>query len=244
MVDYRIDELGINNYKIIQKKSGFCFGIDAVLLANFVDAYKNESVLDLGTGTGIIPILLTAKKSPGKITGIEIFEEMVQMAKASVKLNNLEDRIEIRSMDIKEAKNKLNNKLFDIVVSNPPYTKYGGGITNESEYKKIARHEILCTLEDLISSASKLTKQYGRFYMVHRPNRLVDIISLMRAYKLEPKLMRFVYPKAGKKPNLVLIMGIKSSRPQMEILPSLYVYNKDGAYTKEIIEIYGGQYLE
>lgn len=234
----RIDDLQYKGLKIIQKVNGFCFGVDAVLLANFVDVKKGDMVLDLGTGTGIIPILLAGKTEAERITGLEIQEDMVEMAVRSVRLNNLEHRVEILAMDIKKCLESLKPSSYNVVVSNPPYMNMGGGLVNPSDAKAIARHEILCTLEDVIRTASKLLTPGGQFAMVHRPNRLVDILCLMRAYSIEPKYIRFVHPSPYKKANLLLIKGTRGGNPQLKMLEPLYVYDENGKYSDEINRIY------
>lgn len=234
----RIDDLQCKGLKIIQNKDWFCFGMDAVLLANYCDIKKNSTVVDLGTGTAIIPILIYGKNDIDKIYGIEIQKEVAEMANKTVVLNELEEKIEIVNIDLKDAPEKLGINMFDAVTSNPPYMSSGSGYQNEEDKKTISRHEIKCNLEDVIKVASKLLKHNGRFFLVHRPNRLVDILTLLRKYKLEPKSIRFVHPKINEKPNLVLIKSIKASKPDLKFETPLYVYNEDGSYTDEILEIY------
>ena len=242
----KIDDLEFNNLKIIQNKEGFCFGIDSVLLSDFAKEVKNDWIgIDLGTGTGIISILLTAKSNPAKIIGIEIQKEVADMAKRSVELNNLENKIEILNMNIKDILNdntKTNSKLlrenYDFIVTNPPYKKLETGKINENEYKYISRHEAMASLEDFIQVSKYLLKDKGAFYMVHRPDRLVDIIELMRKYKLEPKKIRFVYSTIDKVPTLVLIKGIKNAKSFLNIDKPLIIYDSNGEYTEEIYKIY------
>jgi len=234
----RIDDLQYKGLKIIQKKNGFCFGIDAVLLANFADIKKNGKAVDLGTGTGIIPILLAGKTEASSITGIEIQEEVAEMAQRSVILNDLSHKIDIKVCDIKDSVSVLGKSKFDLVVSNPPYIKYRGGIINESDTLAISRHEIKCTLEDVVSAASKLLTPGGQFAMVHRPERLVDVMFLMRTYQIEPKYIRFVHPYAGKRANLMLVKGTKGGNPELKMLEPLYVYDENGNYSEEINRIY------
>ena len=195
----RIDDLEYKGLKIIQNKEGFCFGIDSVLLSDFAKNIKKGSkVLDLGTGTGIIPILLCGKTELKKIVGVEIQEEVSNMAKRSIKLNDLENRFEIINENILNLNNIYKNQTFDVVVTNPPYKKNGTGIVNEDEKKIISRHEITAKLEDFIKIAKDLLKDKGEFYMVHRPERLVDILSILRKYKIEPKTIRFVFSNKNK----------------------------------------------
>lgn len=235
----KIEDLQCNNLKIIQNKKWFCFGMDAVLLTNYCDIKNNSSIVDLGTGTGIIPILLSGKRNIKKAVGIEIQEEVAEMATRSVELNNLQEKIEILNIDLKDATRHLEKNSFEAVISNPPYKLINSGLVNPTDQKAISRHEITCTLEDVISTASLLLKQYGRFYMVHRPDRLVDIICLLRQYKLEPKQIRFVHPKSGQKPNMVLIRASKNGNPELKFDPPLYIYNEEGIYTEDVYKIYG-----
>ncbi|HHW47794.1 MAG TPA: tRNA1(Val) (adenine(37)-N6)-methyltransferase [Clostridiaceae bacterium] len=223
---------------IIQNTEAFCFGIDAVLLANFADVKKGDKVIDLGTGTGVIPILLAGKTQASKIVGVEIQPEMAEMASRSVKLNNLEDRIEIVTGDIKDSAEYFGSSTFNVVVTNPPYISKGSGLINPSDSKALSRHEILCTLEDVIRVSSKLLVPGGQFAMVHRPERLVDILCLMRNYKIEPKYIRFVHPSPYKKANLILIKGAKHGRPELKMMEPLYVYDENGNYSHEINQIY------
>jgi tRNA1(Val) A37 N6-methylase TrmN6 len=238
MKNEKIDDLQYKGLKLIQKDKAFRFGLDAVLLANFVDVKKGSSVIDLGTGTGIISILLAGKTEAASIVGLEIQEEIAEMAQRSVKMNCLEDRVKIVCGDIKDSVDLFGASSFDAVVSNPPYMNQGGGIINISDTKAIARHEILCTLEDVIRSASKLLVPGGQFAMVHRPDRLADIIWLMRNFTIEPKYIRFVHPSPYRKANLLLIKGTRQGRPQLKMMEPLYVYDEEGKYSKEINEIY------
>ena len=236
--DERIDDLQYKGLQLIQKIGGFCFGVDAVLLANFADIRKNAVVIDLGTGTGIIPVLLAGKTQASKIVGLEIQEEMAEMAKRSVALNNLEDRIDIVCGDIKSSALHFGASKFQNVVSNPPYMNQGGGLVNTKDTKAIARHEILCSLEDVIREGSRLLMPGGQLSMVHRPERLVDIVCLMRNYGIEPKYIRFVHPSPYKKANLLLVKGTRGGRPQLKMMDPLYVYDEYGSFSKEIDEIY------
>ena len=238
MQDERIDDLQYKGLKLIQKKSGFCFGIDAVLLADFTEVKKNASVIDLGTGTGIIAILLAGRSEAREIVGLEIQEEMCEMAGRSVKLNGLEERVRIVNGDIKNAPEIFGRSSFDVVVTNPPYTKHGGGLVNPCDMKAVSRHEILCTLEDIIRTSGSLLKPGGQLSMVNRPERTADVLCLMRKYGIEPKFMRLVHPQPYKKANLILVRGIRGARPYFKILEPLYVYNPDGSYTDEINRIY------
>ncbi len=233
-----IDDLQYKNLRIIQSRDEFRFGVDAVLLANFADIKKNDLVIDLGTGSGIISILLAGKTEAGSITGLEVRQEAADMAARSVALNNLTDRVKIICGDIKNSLEYFGASKFNVVVTNPPYMNKGGGLINPSDSKAIARHEILCSLEDVIGISSKLLVTGGQFAMVHRPGRLVDIIYLMRTYGIEPKFLRFVYPSPYKKANLLLIKGTRGGKSQLKMMAPLYVYDETGNYSKEINNIY------
>ena len=235
----RIDDLQRNHYRIIQDPERFCFGMDAVLLSGFAKAKEGDNVLDLGTGTGIIPILMEAKTRATHFTGLEIQSESADMAARSVKLNHLEEKIEIVTGDIKEAVSLFGAASFDVVTCNPPYMTEHHGLTNPKAPKAIARHELLCTLEDVISQAARLLKPGGNFYLVHRPFRLADIIVLLRQYKMEPKRMKMVYPFINKEPNMVLIEANRGGRARMSVEKPLIVYREPGVYTNEIYDIYG-----
>ena len=235
----RIDDLQLDNLKIIQNKDGFCFGIDAVLLSDFAkDIRNNSKVLDLGTGTGIIGILLCAKTKLSKIYGIDIQEDVCDMALRSIKLNNLEDKFEIINTNIKELTTIFEEASFDAIVSNPPYKKDNSGLKNESEAKLISRHEITASLEDFVSVSSKLLKNNGSIYMVHRPERLSDLFYLLKKYNLEPKKLRLVQSYQNSKPKLVLVKATKNAKSFLNIEQPLIIYNKDGSYTDEIFKIY------
>lgn len=237
--DERIDELHRNGYQIIQNVKKFCFGMDAVLLSGFAKVKPGEKVLDLGTGTGIIPILLEAKTEGKHFTGLEIQEESADMARRSVVLNRLSDKVNIVTGDIREASVIFGAASFDVVTSNPPYMNDNHGITNKELPKAIARHEILCTLEEVIREAGKVLRPGGRFYMVHRPFRLVEIINNLSVYKLEPKRMKFVHPFQDKEPNMVLIECIKGGGSMIKVEAPLVVYKEPNVYTDEIYDIYG-----
>lgn len=234
----RLDDLQ-NGYFIIQNTKDFCYGIDAVLLSGFARVKPGENALDMGTGTGIIPILLKAKTQGEHFTGLEIQEESARMARRSVAYNHLEDSISIQTGDIKEASAIFGRASFSVVTCNPPYMTGQHGLTNPHLPKAIARHEVLCTLEDVISQAAAVLKPHGRFYMVHRPFRLAEIMELMVRYKLEPKRMRLVYPFVDKEPNMVLIEGLLGGNSRITVEKPLIVYDRPGRYTREICEIYG-----
>lgn len=270
----RIDDLERNGYRIIQNKARFCFGMDAVLLSGFAcegelgRAWKNADakrkkqaeetdkklisqkmkIVDLGTGTGIIPILLHAKLGFGKIehedgqfplTALEIQPEVKDMACRSVKLNNLDRDINIVEGDIKEASSLLGKACFDVVTSNPPYMKHSGGLTNPDESKAISRHEILCTFEDVAREAAALLKSGGRFYLVHRPERLADLIDILKKYKMEPKRIRLVHSFADSEATMVLLESVRGGKAFMKVEKPLIIYKDKGVYTDEIMQIYG-----
>ncbi|HEX2945112.1 MAG TPA: tRNA1(Val) (adenine(37)-N6)-methyltransferase [Clostridia bacterium] len=236
--DERIDDLQYKGLRLIQKKKGFCFGVDAVLLSHFAQVAPADRVVDLGTGTGIIAVLMAAKKNPREVIGLEIQADMAEMAQRSVDLNDIGQKVNIVQGDIKEAVKLFGASSFDAVVSNPPYMGKGGGLLNPADTKAISRHEILCTLQDVISVSARLLRPGGKFSMVHRPQRLADIIFNMRSSGIEPKQLRMVHPSPGKKPNLLLISGTRDGNPELKVLEPLYIYDENGNYSREIDEIY------
>ena len=229
----------LNGYYIIQDPARFCFGMDAVLLSGFARARRGERVLDLGTGTGIIPILMEAKTEAEDFTALEIQEESADMARRSVLYNHLEEKIRVVTGDIKDASGIFGASSFDIVTTNPPYMIGQHGISSGSEAKAIARHEVLCTLDDILRESAKLLVPGGRFYMVHRPFRLAEIMSKMVACGIEPKRMQLVYPYVDKEPNMVLLEGSRGGRSRLTVEKPLIVYKEQGVYTDEIYDIYG-----
>jgi len=235
----RIDDLQRNGYRIIQDPDRFCFGMDAVLLSGFATAKKGDRVLDLGTGTGIIPILMEAKTEAGHLTGLEIQPESADMALRSVQLNNLQDKISIVTGDIKEGKSLFPKASFQVITSNPPYMIGQHGLVNPHGEKAIARHEVLCTLEDVVENAAALLVPGGHFYMVHRPFRLAEIMTTLTKYRLEPKRMQLVYPYIDKEPNMVLIEAVRGGKSRMQVEKPLIVYEKPGVYTRDIYDVYG-----
>lgn len=235
----RIDDLQRNGYRIIQNPDKFCFGMDAVLLSGFARAKEGSRVLDMGTGTGIIPILLAAKTEAAHLTGLEIQEESADMARHSVALNGLEKKIAIVTGDIKEAGNLFDAASFDVITCNPPYMIGQHGLVNPEDAKAIARHEILCTLEDVIGQAARLLRPGGNFFMVHRPFRLAEIMTLLCQYKLEPKRMQMVYPFVDKEPNMVLVEANRGGKPRMKVEKPLIIYREPGVYMPEIYDLYG-----
>jgi tRNA1Val (adenine37-N6)-methyltransferase len=242
MDDERLDDLNCKNLKILQKKDGFCFGMDSVLIANFAKiSRKNAIVADLGTGTGIISILVAGKQNPEKVYAVEIQEELVDMAKRSVKYNDLENKIDIINADIVGISRGNFNKKFDYVISNPPYKKLNTGLINDNQKKLISRHEVKCTLKDVVNEASKLLKDKGVFYMVHRPDRLCDIFNAMRENKVEPKEIQLVHSHLEDEANLVLIKGVKCGNPSLKVLKPLIVYNENNEYTEELLKFYDNE---
>ncbi len=235
----RLDDLQRNNLKIIQKTDGFCFGMDAVLLSGFAFVKEGEQVLDLGTGTGIIPLLLSAKTRGKHFSALEIQEEIADMAARSVSLNHLEEKINIVKGDIKEASRIFGAASFDVVTTNPPYMNDAHGLKNPAEIKAISRHEVLCTLEDVVREGAKVLKPGGRMYMVHRPHRLIEILETMTTYKLEPKRMKFVHPFWDKEANMVLIESVRGGGAFLKLEAPIVVYKEPGVYTDEIYDIYG-----
>lgn len=241
--DERIDDLQCKGLRLIQNPKGFCFGIDAVLLANFSRVKRGSKVVDLGTGTGIIPVLIAGKSAASQIIGVEIQEEVADMASRSVKLNNLEDRVEIINEDLNKVVPLIVKNTVDVVVSNPPYM-HSNGIINENDKKAISRHGIMCDLEDIFRVAKDLLKTNGRLFMINRTLRLVDMMVYARKYNLEPKSMKSVHSKIGKAPKLVLAEFVKGARPEVKVLEPLYIYNEDGSYTEKTLEIYSKESIE
>ncbi len=235
--DERIDIIPGTDYKIIQNEKKFSYGTDAILLSSF--ARPRGSVVDLGTGTGIIPLRITGLHKLDLVYGIEIQEEVADMATRSVALNGLEEKIKILHMDIKDLKDVFPKSTIDTIVSNPPYIKEGGGLVNPDENFALSRHEIGCSLEDIVEISAYLLKPLGKMYMVHRPDRLVDILYIMREKAIEPKSIQFVYSKDGSKPKLILIEGVKGGRPDLTFYKNLIIYNDDGTYKEEIYNLYG-----
>lgn len=237
--DENIDDLQLKGLNLIQKKDGFKFGIDAVLLSDFAQVKKKHRVMDLCTGTGIVPFLIYGKYEPQCVYGLEIQEDMVEMAKRSVELNSLQGKVEFVRGDLKDIENLKKLDRFDVVTVNPPYKLNNSGILNPLDKLAIARHEILCNLEDVIAASRVLLKDNGRMFIVHRPERLADIFTLMRKYKIEPKRVKMIHPKMGKAPNIVLVEGQRDGGAYLKWEAPLYVYDENGKYTKEIDKIYG-----
>jgi tRNA1Val (adenine37-N6)-methyltransferase len=239
MEDETLDDLQLGGIYVIQKKEAFRFGVDAVLLANFARVKRGMRVIDLCTGTGIVPFVLAGKTDAAHIIGVEIQSEMVEMANRSTKYNKLESRLEFINGDLKDLKLLKSLPKADVITVNPPYKLQNSGIINPDDKNAIARHEICCTLEDVIIACRALLKDNGRMYMVHRPDRLADILCTMRKHKIEPKTIRMIHPNTKKAPNIVLVEGQRDGGAFLKWEPSLYVYNDEGGYTEEIERIYG-----
>lgn len=239
----RLDDLQTDGLRIIQNPSWFCFGIDAVLLSHFAKVRDKDKVVEFGTGTGVISLLIAGKTKVKSITAFEIQPDVAEMANRSVLLNGLEDRISIITDDLKNVSDHFGKSSVDVVVCNPPYMS-PHGLKNPSDQKAISRHEIHCTIEDVITSARNILKVGGALYLVHRPQRLVDIVWAMRQNDLEPKEIRMVQPKAHQKPNIMLIKAVRGAKSELKFLDPLIVYNDDGDYTEEIYQIYGQQGIE
>lgn len=237
--DETLDDLQLNGINIIQKKDGFRFGVDAVLLANFTEIKKNNRVIDLCSGTGIIPFIIAGKTEASSITGIEIQNEMVEMANRSVKFNNLENRVDFINRDLKDIDFLKSIPKADVVTVNPPYKLCNSGIINPNDKIAIARHEIACNLEDVIIACKILLKDNKRMYMIHRPDRLADIIMLMRKHKIEPKRIQMIHPNTKKAPNIVLVEGQRDGGAFLKWEPPIYVYKDNGGYSEQIDRIYG-----
>lgn len=235
----RIDDLERDGLRLIQNPDKFCFGIDAVLLSDFAKVRAGETIVDIGTGTGVIPILLTSK-CPGakKYIGIEIQNDMADMAKRSVELNGLSNKVEIIGDNVVDSAKYIANQTVEVVTCNPPYMNDDQGLKNDNESISIARHEISCSLDDIICQANRMLKSRGRLYMIHRPNRLVDLITTLRKYKLEPKKLRMVHPYVGKEATMVLVEAVKGSNAFLKVEPPLVVYKTPNEYTDEIYKIY------
>lgn len=238
-VDEGVDDLQLNGLKLIQKQQGFRFGVDAVLLSHFANIKSRHRVIDLCTGTGIVPFLAYGKYAPKEVIGLEIQEDMVEMANRSSVLNNTTDIVKFVHGDLKDKSLLDSLGKFDVLTVNPPYKLNNAGIINPNDKLAIARHEIMCTLEDVIVAARRLLKDNGRMFIVHRPERLADIFGLMRKYKIEPKRVRMVQPNTKKAPNIVLVEGQRDGGAFLKWEETLYVYDDNGKYSEEIDRIYG-----
>ena len=234
-----LDDVQLKDICIIQKREGFRFGIDAVLLANFANVKKKHKVMDLCTGTGIVPFIIKGKKEPEKIVGLEIQNEFVEMANRSIKINGFNDTMEFLHGDLKDKELLKSVGRFDVVTVNPPYKLEKSGIVNPNDKYAIARHEVMCNLDNVIEACRIVLKDNGRLYMVHRPERLADIFCIMRKYKIEPKRVQMVHPNTKKPANILLVEGQRDGGAYLKWEPPIYVYNDDGSFSKEINEIYG-----
>lgn len=234
----RLDDLQRDSLKLIQNPAWFCFGMDAVLLSAFAQVKEDQDCLDLGCGNGVIPILLAGRTKGASFTGLELQEDVAEMALRSVQYNQLTEKVHIVCGDIKEATSIFEAASFDVITSNPPYLTQSHGLVSETDHKAAARHELYCTLEDVVSNAEKLLKPGGHFFMVHRPFRLAEIITCMVSHKLEPKRMRLVYPYADKEPNMVLVEGVRGGNPRIKVEKPLIVYESEQIYTEEVRRLY------
>ena len=222
----RLDDLQLNGLELIQDPNKFCFGVDAVFLSDFVRVKPGETVLDMGTGNGIIPVLLSAKTQGKKFTGLEIQPDTAEMARRSVRLNHLEERIEIVTGDIKEAAEIFKPAFFDVITTNPPYMPAEHGLRNPDSARAIARHEVMCSLDDILRESMRLLQDKGRFYMIHRPFRLTEIMIKMNHYKIEPKRIQFIYPYIDKEPAMVLIEGVRGAKSRVTVEPPIIIYDR------------------
>lgn len=222
----RLDDLQIAGLELIQDPEKFCFGVDAVFLSDFAKVKPGETVLDMGTGNGIIPILLSAKTKGKHFTGLEIQTETAEMARRSVRYNHLEDKVEIVTGDIKEAAEIFKPAFFGVITTNPPYMLAEHGLRNPDDAKAVARHEVLCSLDDILRESMRLLQDKGRFYMIHRPFRLTEILIKMNHYKIEPKRIQFIYPHIDKEPAMVLIEGVRGAKPRVTVEPPIIIYDK------------------
>lgn len=234
----RLDDLQREGLRLIQNPSWFCFGMDAVLLCAFTHVKRDQTCLDLGCGNGVIPILLAGRTKGASFTGLELQSDVAEMAQRSVQYNKLEERVHIVQGNIKEATSIFEAASFDVITSNPPYLIQSHGLVNEMGHKAIARHELYCTLDDVVSGAAKLLKPGGHFFLVHRPFRLAEIITCMVSHRLEPKRMQLVYPYVEKEPNMVLIEGVRGGNARMKVEKPLIVYESENVYTEEVRRLY------
>lgn len=234
----RIDDLKLKNLKIIQDTESFCFGVDAVLLSYMAENSKAKNIVDLCSGNGIVGILLAGKTDAKQIHCVEIQKKQADLAKRSIELNGLGERVFIHNIDLKKSGDVLKKGFFDVVTCNPPYMQCNGGIISKGDEKAIARHEVMCTLEDVILAAKDLLKSKGKFFLVHKPERLVDIFCLMRKYSIEPKRLCMVHPSPEKKANIVLVEGVLDGGRDLKMDEPIYVYGNDGNYSDKINEIY------
>ena len=238
LVGERVDDLQFKDLKLIQNPEYFSFGADAILLARFSAPKDNDTVIDLGSGTGIIPVMVSGLSNSNRIVGVEIQECMCDMFSRSVKLNSLENRVQVLCADIRQLSEILPSGEFSLVISNPPYIKSGNGIVNDHSQKAISRHEVMCTLDDVCKSASYLLKAKGRFAMVHKPERIIECCDSMRKYGIEPKRVQIIYPKTDKYPSAMLIEGTKGAKPGLKFLKPIIIMDENGEYTASVQKIY------
>jgi tRNA1(Val) A37 N6-methylase TrmN6 len=240
----RLDDLQAGGLSIIQSDEVFSFSLDAVLLARYVTVRNKDRVLDLGTGNGVIPLLLTTRRPDprAEIVGLELQERLAEMARRSVEGNGLTEQVRIVQGDLREAKKLFEQESFDVVTCNPPYRPAGIGDPSQNPYVRIAKHEVTATLEDVVLAASRMCRYQGKFAMVHRPDRLAEIMAALKRHQFEPKRMLLVHPKATSRPNMVLIESIKGGRPELRIDPPLIVHREDGTYTQAVEDLYAGRY--
>lgn len=232
----KVEDLNIGGYKIIQTKDGFCFGSDAVLLSKFATFKKGSRVLDLCTGTGIIPVLCWAKNNLESIDAVEIMPTVASMASRTMELNGLEDKIRVKNADLKDCVEIYGKRQFDAVTCNPPYMNKGGGLVNPNDYLAVARHEVHCTLDDVVRIAADMLKQHGKLFMVHRADRLCDVITAFRKYSIEPKRLSMVQPDSKSAPNLILIEGSLYGKVQLKVTAPVCMYDDEGNYIQQITD--------
>lgn len=231
-----VEDLGIKNYKVIQDKRGFCFGSDAVLLSRFTaqTLKKGVRMLDMCSGTGIVAVLVKGLAQPGMIDTIELVPQVAEMAERTMKLNGLENEIRVNCGNLKDAPQIFGKRSFDVITCNPPYMNAGGGIVNPKDLLAVARHEIECTLDDIIRVSKSLLKPCGKLYMVHRADRMCDVIDTMRKYRIEPKRLRIVYPSLESAASLILVEGAENGKPQLKLEPPLLMYDENGNYLQSL----------
>ena len=234
----RIDDLELNGLSVIQNPSAFCFGMDAVLLADFMQVRPGETIVDMGTGTGILPILLSQKQETTKFHAIELQEEMADMAERTMRLNRLEQRIQVHHVDMRHAHTLLGREVADAVVCNPPYGKRGGTLPSETKSHLLARHETDMSIAEVVAACAAVMKNHGRLAMVFPAARMLELCDALREKRVEPKRVRLVYAKADRAPYLVLIEAMKNAKPALKWLPPLIVYHEDGTETAELKRIY------
>ena len=235
----RTDDTGFGGLLLLQDTESFCYGVDAVLLADAADAAPNDRVLDLGSGNGAVALIVTGKFSPAYVLGIELQEAMHRLACETAKLNHLEEKLQFQHGDVTDIRNLVPAASFDVVTCNPPYTEAGRGPESRKDAAYLARHETTAALEDFVRAGAFALKPGGRFVLVHRPSRLADIFQAFRSNGLEPKRMRLAAPRPGAAPNIVLVTATKGGGKELLVEPTLYIRNEDGTYSGELQKIYG-----